>query len=62
MADLPVVVDLLRNPVGTPYDEPAGEAALALGQGATLFGLLKGILQQLIIANQKPDEVSNPEA
>jgi hypothetical protein len=58
----PPDVDLIRNPLGTPYDEPAGEAALALGQGATLFSLLKGILQQQIIANQEPNAVSTPEA
>jgi len=55
-------VNLTTNPIGSPYDEPAGEAALALGNGATLFSLLKGILQQLIILNQEPNSVSNPEA
>jgi hypothetical protein len=59
---LPQTVDLNNNPLGTPYDEPAGEAALQQGQGATLFALLKGILQQQIIANQEPNAVSNPEA
>lgn len=59
---LPTAPDLLNNPIGSPYDEPAGESALASGQGATLFALLKGILQQLIIANQEPNAVSNPEA
>lgn len=58
----PPAVDLLNNPVGTPFDEPAGAGALVSGQGATLFALLKGILAQLLAGNEEPNSIGVPEA
>lgn len=55
MADVPNP-DILRNPVGTPFDDPATPDNCGPGQpGVTIFALLKGILLQLADLNGRPD-------